>query len=129
SYFGQAVLLSLSFWIPLHRVIGAILILSGFVEKTDGLKVLLAITAKHFIAKIEQGHSCFQELVQRTDGLLRDSINTKGHETQEAFDAWVEEQKLNDPSVFLPTLRARLVEMVGDTWLYDPEILAERGNG
>ena len=51
--------------------------------------------------------------------ILLGAAGAQGIETQEAFDTWVVQQRLNDPEYYLTRLIQRLEEIVGDGWLFD----------
>ena len=46
-----------------------------------------------------------------------------GVDGQQAFDKWVEDMELNDPSLFLPRLRNVVDVLVQDDWWFDREAL------
>ena len=51
--------------------------------------------------------------------MISGAANAQGIETQEAFETWFVQHRLNDPEYFIPRLLQRLEELVGDEWLFE----------
>ena len=86
----------------------------------DELKALLGATAMLFCNHLDEGHSQLEELQNVSFKMISGAASAQGIETQEAFEAWYVQQRLNDPEYFFPRLNQRLEEIVGDGWLFDP---------
>ncbi|MDJ0735711.1 MAG: hypothetical protein QNJ47_16890 [Nostocaceae cyanobacterium] len=58
-------------------------------------------------------------LLEEVGDLMTSAAVTQGIETQEAFDTWIVQQRLNDPNYVIPRLVEKLEEIVGDGWLFE----------
>ncbi|MEH1827343.1 MAG: hypothetical protein V7L22_18600, partial [Nostoc sp.] len=118
-YLAQAVWLTLRIQAPLGDAIQLIRALYNKVPQGDELEAVLGATAMFFCNSRSEGHPQLQELQERSLKIISDAANAQGIETQEGFDAWVVQQRLNNPKYFLPRLNQRLEDIVGDGWLFD----------
>ncbi|MFN6477571.1 hypothetical protein [Nostoc sp. DedQUE07] len=85
----------------------------------DELEAVLGATAMFFCSYRGESHPQLEELQEDSFKIILGAANAQGIETQEAFDNWYVQQRLNDPEYFLPRLNQRLEEIVGDGWLFD----------
>ncbi|MDF2388614.1 hypothetical protein JMG10_44785, partial [Nostoc ellipsosporum NOK] len=92
---------------------GAGIVLYSRVPQGDELEALLGATAILFCNDRGEGHPQFEELQELSLQIISGAANAQGIETQEAFDNWCIQQRLNDPDYFLPRLNQRLEEIVG----------------
>ncbi|MDZ7950051.1 tetratricopeptide repeat protein [Nostoc sp. DedQUE09] len=119
-YLTQATWLCLRLQSPLSKPIVPIIALYNAVPQGDELQALLGATAMFLCNYRDEGHPQLEELQQHSLRMISEAAGRQGVKTQEAFDAWVFQQRLNDPEYFLPRLNQRLEEIVGDGWLFDP---------
>ncbi|MFN6572182.1 tetratricopeptide repeat protein [Dendronalium sp. ChiSLP03b] len=119
-YLAQAIWLTLRIQAPLADTIYLIRTLYNAVPQGDELEALLGATAMYFCNYRGEGHPQLEELQERSFKIISGAAVAQGIETQEAFDNWFVQQRLNDPEYFLPRLNQRLEEIVGDGWLFDP---------
>ncbi|WP_017656055.1 tetratricopeptide repeat protein [Fortiea contorta] len=119
-YLAQAMWLTLRIQAPLANTIYLIRALYNGMPQGDELQAVLGATAMFFCKYRGEGHPQLEELQEFSVKIVSDAANAQGIETQEAFDNWVVQQRLNDPEYFLPRLNQRLEEIVGDGWLFDP---------
>ncbi|MBP5973427.1 tetratricopeptide repeat protein [Brasilonema sp. CT11] len=126
-YLAQAIWLTLRIQAPLANTITLIRALYDAVPQGDELEALLGTTALFFCNLRGEGHPQLEELQELSFEMLSDAAVAQGIETQEAFDTWFVQQRLNDREYFLPRLIQRLEEIVGvypersrrDGWLFD----------
>ncbi|WP_375471311.1 tetratricopeptide repeat protein [uncultured Nostoc sp.] len=118
-YLAQAIWLTLRIQAPLADTILLIHALYNRVPQGDELEALLGTTAMLCCNRRGQVHSQLAELQERSFEIISEAASTQGIDTQEAFDAWFAQQRLNDPEYFFPRLNQRLEEIVGDGWLFD----------
>ena len=119
-YLAQALWLTLRIQAPLPYTIKLICALYNRVPQGDELEALLGTTAMFFCNHRGEGHPQLEELQNVSFKMISGAASTQGIKTQEAFDAWFVQQRLNDPEYFFPRLNQRLEEIVGDGWLFDP---------
>jgi tetratricopeptide (TPR) repeat protein len=119
-YLAQAIWLTLRIQAPLAQTIRLISSLYNRVPEGDELEAVLGATAMLFCNYRGEGHPQLEELKERSFKIVLGAAGAQGIETQEAFDNWYVQQRLNDPDYFLPRLNQRLEEIVGDGWLFDP---------
>jgi tetratricopeptide (TPR) repeat protein len=119
-YLAQAIWLTLRIQAPLGQTIQLIRVLYNKVPQGDELEAVLGATAMFFCKLRGEGHPQLEELQEDSLKIISGAANAQGIETQEAFDTWFTQQRLNDPEYFLPRLNQRLEEIVGDGWLFDP---------
>ncbi|WP_242038002.1 tetratricopeptide repeat protein [Tolypothrix sp. FACHB-123] len=125
-YLAQAIWLTLRIQVPLASTINRIRALYNRVPQDDELEAILGATAMFFCNDRGEGHPELEEQQERSWQMLAEAAGRQGIETQEAFDAWYVQQRLNDPDYFLPRLNQRLEEIVGDGWLFDrSQVVAE----
>jgi tetratricopeptide (TPR) repeat protein len=120
-YLAQTVWLSLKIHTPLEDTIQRMVYLYQQVSQGDELQALLATTAQFFCQIHGEGHPQLEELQQLSSKMLIAAAGAQGIETQEAFDAWIIQQQLNNPEFFLPRLSQCLEVIVGDGWLFERE--------
>ncbi|MEH1852981.1 MAG: hypothetical protein V7L11_15235 [Nostoc sp.] len=94
-------------------------VLYNKVPQGDELEALLGATAIFFCSRRGEGHPQLEELQEDSFKIILGAASAQGIETQEAFDTWFVQQRLNDPDYFLPRLNQRLEEIVGDGWLFE----------
>ncbi|QLE43079.1 tetratricopeptide repeat protein [Nostoc sp. C052] len=119
-YLAQAMWLTLRIQAPLANTINLIRVLFNVVPQGDELEAVLGATAMYFCKYQGEGHPQLEELRELSVKIVSGAAGAQGIETQEAFDNWFVQQRLNDPEYFLPRLNQRLEEIVGDGWLFDP---------
>ena len=73
-----------------------------------------------------QNHPQREELQQTAMQMLATAAVGQGIaiDTPDAFDTWFREQQLNDASVFIPQLNRHLEDIIGDQWLFDPQLFS-----
>ncbi|WP_298904824.1 tetratricopeptide repeat protein [uncultured Nostoc sp.] len=118
-YLAQAIWLTLRIRVSLAQTIQLIHALYDAVPQGDELEALLGATAMFFCNRRGEGHPQLEELQDRSSKMISGAADAQGIETQEAFDTWIVQQRLNDLKYFLPRLNQRLEEIVGDGWLFD----------
>lgn len=119
-YLAQAMWLTLTIRVPFVQTIEIIRALYDAVPQGNELEALLGATAIFFCNRRGKGHPQLDELQERSIEMISEAASTQRIETQEAFESWVIQQRLNEPEYFLPRLNQRLEEIVGDGWLFDP---------
>ncbi|MEH2269932.1 MAG: CHAT domain-containing protein [Nostoc sp.] len=118
-YLAQAIWLTLRIQAPLGDTIELIRALYDAVLQGDELEALLGTTAILFCKHQGEGYPQLEELQEHSFKMILGAAGVQGIETQEAFDTWLVQQRLNDPEYFLPRLNQRLEKIVGDAWLFD----------
>jgi tetratricopeptide (TPR) repeat protein len=118
-YLAQAIWLTLRIQTPLADTIAVNYALYHAVPQGDELEALLGITAAFFCNLGGEGHPQLEKLQELSVTMLSAAAGARGIETQEAFETWFFQQRLDDPEYFLPRLIQRLEEIVGDEWLFD----------
>ncbi|MEH2206256.1 MAG: tetratricopeptide repeat protein [Nostoc sp.] len=118
-YLAQAIWLTLRIQAPLGDTIELIRALYDAVLQGDELEALLGTTAILFCKHQSEGYPQLEELQEHSFKMILGAAGVQGIDTQEAFDTWVVQQRLNDPEYFLPRLNQRLEEIVEDAWLFD----------
>ncbi|WP_366931697.1 CHAT domain-containing protein [Nostoc sp. NOS(2021)] len=118
-YLAQAIWLTLKIQAPLAETIELIDVLYNRVPQGDELEALLGATAIFICNYRGEGDSQLEELQERSFEMISGAADTQGIETEEKFNTWFTQQRLNDPEYFLPRLNQRLEEIVGDGWLFD----------
>jgi tetratricopeptide (TPR) repeat protein len=120
TYYTQALWLCLKLENNLDREIDLIIAIYRRLSPGDPLQALLGTTALYFCQ--HSPHPDRSSLQQRSLVILSHAANQQGIITTEtAFDDWFVQNRLNDPNYFLPALDARLREIIGDNWLFDPK--------
>ncbi|MGB7444194.1 MAG: tetratricopeptide repeat protein, partial [Coleofasciculaceae cyanobacterium] len=118
-YLAQAVWLCLGVQVPLTDTVDTFTSMYQLVPKAGAMKALLG-TAVMYLCQIRGAeHPQLEELQQRSGEILSGAAQAQGIETQEAFDSWIVQQRLNDPEYFMPRLVEKLEEIVGDGWLFE----------
>ncbi|MEH2243929.1 tetratricopeptide repeat protein, partial [Nostoc sp.] len=118
-YLAQAIWLTLRIQAPLADTIQLIRALYNTVPQGDELEALLGATAMFFCNYRGENHPQLEELQNVSFKMISGAASTQGIETQEAFEAWYVQLRLNDQEYFLPRLNQRLEKIVGDGWLFD----------
>jgi tetratricopeptide (TPR) repeat protein len=118
-YLAQAIWLTLRIQAPLANTIAIIRAFHNAVPQGDELKALLGTTALFFCRRRGEGHPQLEKLQKLSVRMISAAAGAQGIETQEAFETWFVQQRLNDPEYYLPRLTQRLEEIVGDGWLFD----------
>ncbi|MEH2358979.1 CHAT domain-containing protein [Nostoc sp.] len=118
-YLAQAIWLTLKIQAPLAQTIELINVLYNRVPQGDELEALLGATAIFICNYRGEGDSQLEELQKRSFEMISGAADTQGIETEEKFNTWFTQQRLNDSEYFLPRLNQRLEEIVGDGWLFD----------
>lgn len=118
-YLAQAIWLTLRIQASLANTINPIRALYNAVPQGDELEALLGATARFFCNYRGEGHPQLEELQKSSFEMIAGAAVGQRIETQEAFDNWYVQQRLNDPEYFFPRLNQRLEEIVGDGWLFD----------
>ncbi|MEH2313371.1 MAG: tetratricopeptide repeat protein [Nostoc sp.] len=126
-YLAQTIWLTLRIQAPLADTIYLIGALYNAVIQGDELQALLGATAIFFCARRGEGHLRLEELQNVSFEMIAGVADVQGIETQEAFDNWYVQQRLNDPEYFFLLLNQRLEEIVGDGWLFDPSQVSMGG--
>ncbi|MEH1871539.1 tetratricopeptide repeat protein [Nostoc sp.] len=118
-YLAQAIWLTRRIQAPLVDTIELIGVLYNKVPQGDELKAVLGATAMFFCNRRGEGHPRLEELQEYSFEMISGAAGGQGIKTEEAFQAWYIQQRLNDLDYFLPRLNQRLEEIVGDGWLFD----------
>ena len=123
-YLAQALWLALRIQVPLPVLITRICNLYNQVPQGNAMEALLAATALLFCAQ-QQAHPQHVDLQETSLQMRLRAAAAQGVnvEDSEAFGAWWQQQQLNDPEVFVPSLQARLEALVGDGWLFERDAL------
>jgi len=123
AYLAQALWLCLRIQSPLVNAIVLVKTLYERVPQGDELEALLAAMALYFCAQRGQGHPQLAQLQERSREMLLGAAGAQGVATQEAFDAWFAQQRLNDSAFVLSQLSHRLEGLIGEGWVFDPSLL------
>jgi tetratricopeptide (TPR) repeat protein len=123
NYLAQAAWLSLRIRVPLPSAIQLLFALFNRVPQGDDLEVLSAAMAMFLCATQGEGHPQIEQLQDAALRMLSAAASARGIESEAALMEWFNQQQLNQPNVFMPQLDQRLVESIGDTWLFDPRPL------
>ncbi|KOP23588.1 hypothetical protein AMR41_25835 [Hapalosiphon sp. MRB220] len=118
-YFAQAMWLTLRIQAPLASTINRIRLLYNAVPEGDELAALLGATAMFFCNYRGEGHPQLEELQDMSWKMIAGAAGRQGIETEEAFDTWWTQQRLNNPEYFIPRVSQRLEEIIGDGWVFD----------
>ncbi|MEA5553270.1 hypothetical protein VB713_20225, partial [Anabaena cylindrica UHCC 0172] len=119
-YLAQAVWLCLRIQVSLHDTVDTLYTMYNLVPQGDEMEALLGATAIYFCQVRGAEHPQLEELQQRSFKILSGAASAQGVETQEVFDNWFVQQRLNDPEYFIPRLRERLAAIIGDEWVFNP---------
>jgi len=88
----------------------------------DGAAVA-AVTA-HYLVDVRAQEPQREHLLLYTNQLLATVARRhSGVDGQDAFNRWIEDMELNDPSLFLPRLRNVVDVLVQDEWWFDRDAL------
>ena len=117
-YLAQAVWLCLRVQIPLTDAVDTLQAMYNLVPKGDEMEALLGATAVYLCQIRGAEHPQLDDLQQRSIEILAGAAQAQGIETQEDFDTWYVQQRLNEPEYFIPRLMEKLQEIVGDEWLF-----------
>ncbi|MBD2455513.1 tetratricopeptide repeat protein [Nostoc sp. FACHB-87] len=118
-YLAQGVWLCLRVQVPLHNTIDTLWSMYNLVSQGDDIKALLGATAMYLCQLRGDQHPQLEELRDDSFKILVSAAAAQGIETREAFDAWIEQQQLNNPDYFIPRLVQLLEAIVGDEWLFE----------
>jgi tetratricopeptide (TPR) repeat protein len=118
-YFAQAVWLCLRVQIPLAATVATFEWMYNQFPQSDEMQALLGAAALYLCTVHGDGHPQLEELQQRSFKILAGAAVAQGIETQEAFDTWIVQERLNDEEYFIPRLVEKLEEIVGDGWLFE----------
>jgi tetratricopeptide (TPR) repeat protein len=118
-YLAQATWLTLKIQAPLTDTIQLIGVLYNAVPQGDEIEALLGTTALFFCNRRGENHPQLEELQERSFTMISAAADAQGIETQEAFDTWFVQQRLNDSEYYIPRSLQRLEEIVGDGWLFE----------
>jgi tetratricopeptide (TPR) repeat protein len=121
--FAQSLWLTLRLTTNLQSTIELIEAINNLVPTGDPLEALLGAVALYFCQ--DSPHPDLVQLQERSLRIL-DFAAEQGKMTQAQFDEWIVQNRLDDPNYYLPALDARLVEIIGDDWLFDPRRVSER---
>jgi tetratricopeptide (TPR) repeat protein len=123
TYFAQSLWLTLRLTTNLEDTIELIEAINNRVPTGDPLEALLGAAALYFCQ--DSPHPDLVQLQERSFGMLSYAADQQGINTQEQFEEWLVQNRLDDPNYYLPALDARLVEIIGDDWLFDPQRVSE----
>ncbi|MBN3943374.1 tetratricopeptide repeat protein [Nostoc sp. NMS9] len=118
-YLAQAIWLTLRIQTSLAQTIQLIRVFYNRIPQGDELEALLGATAIFFCNDRGEGHPQLEEFQGHSLTMISGAAGRQGIETQEAFNTWFVQQRLNEPEYFLSRLNQRLEEIVGDGWLFD----------
>jgi tetratricopeptide (TPR) repeat protein len=118
-YLAQATWLIIKIQTPLTKTIQLIRDLYDAVPQGDEMEALLGATAVFFCYQRGKNHPQLEEFQKGSLNMISAAADAQGIETQEAFDTWFVQQRLNDPEYYIPRLLQRLEEIVGDEWLFE----------
>ncbi|MEH2367396.1 tetratricopeptide repeat protein [Nostoc sp.] len=118
-YFAQATWLCLNIQVPLPNTMTIFAHLYQALPQENELQALLTTTTLFLCSQLDEDHPLFKELQILGGRMIIALTEAQGIETQQAFDTWIVQQRLNDPKYFLPRLNQRLEDIVGDGWLFD----------
>jgi hypothetical protein len=122
AYLAQALWFTLRLTTNLQSSIELIEAIFQLVSTGDPLEALLGATALYFCQ--DSPHPDRSQLQERSLGIIGYAAHQQGI-TPEQIVEWIVQNRLNDPNYYLPALDARLVELIGDNWLFDPRQVAE----
>ena len=118
-YLAQAVWLCLRVQIPVRDAVDTFRAMYYLVPKSDEMEALLGATAVYWCQVPGREHPQLEELQEISFNILAGAAGAQGIETQEAFNTWYVQQRLNEPEYFIPRLVERLEEIVVDGWLFE----------
>ena len=129
AFLAQAVWLSLRVAVPVDEAVatvGALLVKVGPEAESGPLIARAAM----FIAQTRgEKHPKREELQEEALAMLGACASARKVEPKK-FGEWIESQRLNDPSYFMPALDKALEGMVGeDGWLFDRALVASSAGG
>ena len=105
--------------IPLTDIVYILDAMYNRVAQGDEIEALLGAVAVSLCHIRGAVHPQLEDLKQRSIKILAGVAVAQGIETQEAFDTWFVQQRLNDPEYFIPQLKQRLEAIIGDEWLFE----------
>ena len=117
-FFAQAMWLAINISTPLTLTIKIVTYLCKLFATDSQMQAFLGITPVH-LCKEQDEYPQLEELRQRSFDILSSVAEVQGIVTQEEFDSWIVQQRLDDPEYFIPRLIERLEEIVGDEWLFE----------
>jgi tetratricopeptide (TPR) repeat protein len=118
-YLAQATWLIIKIQTPFTKTIQLIRDLYDAVPQGDEMEALLGAMAVFFCYQRGKNHPQLEEFQKGSLNMISAAASAQGIETQEAFDTWFVQQRLNDPKYYIPRLLQRLEEIVGDEWLFE----------
>jgi tetratricopeptide (TPR) repeat protein len=101
-------------------------LLFNLVAQGDPLEPLLGAAAVILVATRGQNHPQREKLREEAAKLLSIAAGNAGIQTQEAFDQWYAENRLNDSAHVFPRLSQLLEQLIADRWLFDRAPLLDR---
>ncbi|HME06975.1 MAG TPA: hypothetical protein VKG25_07990, partial [Bryobacteraceae bacterium] len=107
------------------RVLG---LLFQLVPQGDALEPLLGAAATIVVATRGENHPQKEKLRDGAAKLLSIAASNAGIESEEAFEPWFAENRLNESTHVFPRLLALLEQLVGDGWLFDRAPLLQRND-
>ena len=126
-YLAQAVWLGLFVQLSLNNWITYLNTLFNTVPQGDDLEPLLAATACLYCARAGSEHPQQAQLQELSLKMLAGAAGLRGIETEVGLQTWMQQEKLNEPDSFLPRLNEKLITLIGDSWLFDPQrVMGER---
>jgi tetratricopeptide (TPR) repeat protein len=125
-YAAQAVWLALTVHARVDDFLQALQLLFDDVPQGDPLEPLLGAAATILVATRGENHPQREKLFEQASKLLSIAAGNTGTQTQEAFQRWVAENRLNDSAYVFPRLLALTEKIVGDRWIFDRAPLLER---
>jgi tetratricopeptide (TPR) repeat protein len=122
--------LAQSLWLTLHcstNLESAIILIVAIYQKVPSsykLESLLGATACYLCQT--RSHPELEQLIERSDKMIRHAASQQGIETQVDYDNWKSTNRLDDPDYFVPELLRRLESIVGDGWLFDKSVFEKK---
>ena len=130
AYLSQAVWLCMRVEPPLEDVLNTCAELLSKIGPESETSPLLAAYGAYLVQTRGDKHPEKEELLRRGTGMLEACASARKIEEDKLLE-WLEKEKLNDPSSFIPALQTALEAMApDDAWVFDRNLFAsEAGDG
>lgn len=125
-YLAQGAWLAIRVDAPIQQTIPSLAALLGAVGPASATAPFIATAAAFLAGRLTADHARYEEMRRLGAGMMGACADARGINTDDALRDWIERERLNDPTHFLPALEAAVVELAGDTWLFDRDLVMAR---
>jgi tetratricopeptide (TPR) repeat protein len=116
---AQAAWLVLKVQAPVDDSVATLSLLFDLIPQGDPLEPLLAAASTIMVATRSENQPQPEKLKERAVRMGNIAASNAGIQSQEAFEQWVAENRLNESAYVFPRLLALLEQLVAGRWLFD----------